>query len=184
MSLLEKLESMKTDLLNEKDLIDAQIAHVEGMVFDLESEKKASYELGFEEGLKQSGQAGGSDKIYSDEEMNAEIKPRDEKIAALEAKVVELEGRVDTTPFAQSDIDSAVVAAVEAASAPLKAQIANLSMSVQEREQMEETLAKQASDLSLAISGLTKPEVVTPVEPQPEVPVEPQPEPEVPAQEA
>lgn len=76
----------------------------------------------------------------------------------------------DVTPFAQEDIDKAVFAAVE----PLKAQIASLSATAEEREKLEETIAVQMAELASKISALTVLAPVAPVEesaPAPEQPV-------------
>ena len=83
MGVFEQVEALK--------LQAEQVAQgVAGVKLSIEEFGKAQYDLGFEEGLKQAGQAGGSDKLYSDAELNAELAPLKAKIAELEVKEQQL----------------------------------------------------------------------------------------------
>lgn len=67
-----------------KEELKGKLVALDQILVDHEIELKAAKDAGFEEGLAQAEQAGGSDKIYSDAEMNAERAPLLEKIAGLE----------------------------------------------------------------------------------------------------
>jgi len=83
MASVEKIEALKAGLDELKPIV--------------EDEKKVEFDKGFDEGVKQNVAPG--DKIYSQEEMNAELAPRDAKIAELTAQV---------------EADAAMIAALEA----------------------------------------------------------------------
>lgn len=72
--------------------IHSKVEAMDAMLLAYEADLKIAEAKGFEAGLAQAGQAGGSDKIYSDAELNAELAPLKEKVTALEQKlgVVEL----------------------------------------------------------------------------------------------
>lgn len=112
---LSRIEVVKSDVL-------ARISAVETLMTEAETEKKEAFEQGYQEALVAAGQANGTDKIYSDAEMEAELAPLKAKIAELEAlvaekdaKIAELQALVDAQP-AQVD------AAVESMKAELLAQ--------------------------------------------------------------
>ncbi len=88
----------------EAKLIEAQadVAIADELSVAVETEVKAANEAGFEEGLAQANQAGGSDKLYSDAEMNqiiADTKaPFEAKIAELEVEIAGLKAGIDAVP--------------------------------------------------------------------------------------
>jgi hypothetical protein len=61
------------------------------------------------------------------------------------------EAPVDTTPFAQADVD----AAVEAATAPLRQTIADMNLAQDQKDALEEGIADQLAALQESIRGLT-----------------------------
>jgi flagellar biosynthesis/type III secretory pathway protein FliH len=91
------------------------------LVSTIAEETAAANEAGFEEGLKQAGQAGGVDKLYSDAEMNqflSEAKaPLEAQIASLQASIEELNVQIAAQAEAAA---SQAAAAVEAFKAELK----------------------------------------------------------------
>lgn len=93
MGYLEKAEVLKSgfkEQLDKAEAVNAQlksnIEFVDLLVTDVGAELEAREEKGYEDGLAKAGQAGGTDKIYSDAEMNEFLAPLKEKIAALEAE--------------------------------------------------------------------------------------------------
>ena len=104
---LETIESKKAP-------VQAKIAELDQLAADVEAEKiafaeaegqkkydeghAAGVEVGFEQGLAQAGQAGGSDKIYSDAEYNEGVAlakaPLEAQIAELQASVASLNEQV------------------------------------------------------------------------------------------
>lgn len=95
---LSKVDTVKLELQD-------KIASVDLIPGEVETEKKASYDKGFEDGLAQAGQAGGPDKIFSNEEMEAELAPLRAEIADLKAAAevattekAELQAKVDEIP--------------------------------------------------------------------------------------
>lgn len=67
-----------------KDAVDAVVVEHELV---LAEEVKRAEEKGFDEGLKQAGQLGGSDKIYSDAEVQVFLKEKQDEIDALKAQM-------------------------------------------------------------------------------------------------
>lgn len=82
---LSKVDTVKLELQD-------KIASVDLIPVEVETEKKASYDKGFEDGLAQAGQASGPDKIFSNEEMEAELTPLRQRIGELQLVVTTLEG--------------------------------------------------------------------------------------------
>jgi uncharacterized protein YaiI (UPF0178 family) len=107
-----KVLDLATELkAKEQEEIDAAVAKqskIDEMVAASDAEVAASYE----EGLAKGGVVNGDGKIFSNEEMNAEILPREEKIAALQSQL-------DAVP---ASIEQAKADAVAAKLAELKAQ--------------------------------------------------------------
>lgn len=109
MGVLEQVEALK--------LQAEQVAQgVSAMKLSIEEFGKAQFDLGFEEGLKQAGQAGGSDKLYSDAELNAELQPLKDKIAALEVREQELLAKV-------AEVESSVPGKIAEALVAFKAEL-------------------------------------------------------------
>lgn len=113
----------------EKTAVQSELDQIATVEADGVAELQAKYDAGFEDALKQAGQAGGSDKLYSDEELNAEIAlrtgPLNDQINSLTNEVASLTGsnaalqsQVDGI---QAQIDGAVVAAVSAVKADMLA---------------------------------------------------------------
>lgn len=94
----------------------AKVQLADELAVVIQAEVKAANELGFEEGLAQAGQAGGSDKIYSDAEVNKFIA---DAIAPFEAKVAELKAEI----IALNAEAGKVPALIEAAKAEFKAEL-------------------------------------------------------------
>jgi len=127
---LAKMETVRADLSAKIALCDAAIA-------DLETEKKSEYDRGFNDGLLQAGQAGGSDKIYSDAELEAELAPLREQIVALtsqvtafeaqvkdlEATIVELQSKVPSVDQPAVDLEAVKKQAADEAVAAFKAML-------------------------------------------------------------
>lgn len=99
------------------DAVDAaqqDLKLVQQLKSDVEAAKVAYGAEQFDEGVKQNGTPG--DKIFSLEEMNAELKPLQDKIVALEASVASLEQAAQAHP-------TAIAEAVEAKQAEMLADI-------------------------------------------------------------
>ena len=81
--------SVKEFLLAEKAKLDqlgeVYVAQAEA----LDAELKAERDAGFDEGVAQSGTPG--DKIYTEADLQAELTPLKDKIAALDQKMLDLE---------------------------------------------------------------------------------------------
>lgn len=124
---VEKATKVVTEIESAETDVEAMLAKAAS---DKEVARQEGHEAGFEEGLKQAGQAGGSDKLYSDAEMNAErelvkettAKPLNEKIDALSKENDDLKSKISDMEAASTKSEAEMNAAVEAARAELKAQ--------------------------------------------------------------
>lgn len=179
-SQLAQVEAMQSDVKSEIDQIDQ-------LTTAITDEKKAEHEAGFQEGLNQSTAPG--DKVYSDEEMEAELKPLREKITALEGqaeeqatKVAALEEKVAAAETAAQNATSAMETAIvdkKAAQDELAAIKADMQAKVNEvfGAKMNEVLAKldeieskEEGDVEhIKAAKASFAELVPPVVPQPEV---------------
>ena len=111
MSALEKVAEMKAvaelEVQKFSDLAEAIVAG-----------EKAAHDAGFDEGIASAGTVNQGDKIYSEEELQAELTPLKEKIAVVEGKVEELKL---AAAQAAVDAEAAQIAAVEAKQAEMVA---------------------------------------------------------------
>lgn len=89
MAVKEQIAILKQNIMDDMAELQQELKVVEQMETDYDAELNAEYVRGFDEGVKQVTTPG--DKIYSEEELQAELKPLNEKLAVLESKVAELE---------------------------------------------------------------------------------------------
>lgn len=113
MAVIDKITQIKSNLLTEISEIQDELKLVEEMESELAAELLAAEEKGFEAGLAQSGQANGSDKLYSDAELNAELQPLRDQIQAL----------TDSAALAAEALPGQLQAASEQAVASFKAEL-------------------------------------------------------------
>lgn len=114
----ELMGAFKADFQAEVDAAQAKVVRIDELSAAVAAEIVTANKAGFEEGLNQANQAGGSDKIYSDAEMNQIIA---EETAPLKAKIAELEVAVANL---QAAIEPAKAEAVAAFKAELAAKYA------------------------------------------------------------
>jgi hypothetical protein len=98
------------------EIIEAIKAQADALIPAIVDEKKVEFDKGFDEGVAQGTVPG--DKIYSQEEMDAELKPRDAKIVELGEQAVALQAALDG---AKAELALAGPAAVAAFKVELKA---------------------------------------------------------------
>lgn len=131
----EIVDTLKAGLKVELANVDVVKAELEGKMASLdlivsktEALAKAAFDKGFDEGLTQAGAANGADKIFSNEEMEAELKPLKEEIKTLKAAVeetilekAELTAKVDEIPAlvagAKTEVKSEILALYKEAQA-------------------------------------------------------------------
>ncbi len=114
MAVKETIAQLKQGVLDEMSKLQAELALVEGLEVAYDAELLVEYNKGFDAGVLQSGQAGGADKIFSLDELNAELAPLQAQIVSLEAGVASLQAIVNSVP-------QQIVEAVAAYKAELKA---------------------------------------------------------------
>lgn len=99
MAVVEVIAQIKQGVLDEISALQNDLALVEKLEVDYAEELRLEFDKGFDAGVLQSGSASAAtDKIFSLEEMNAELAPRDAKIAELEATVASMQGQVSSIP--------------------------------------------------------------------------------------
>ena len=113
MSVKDTIAILKQNILDEKAELDQDLAVVEQMETEYDVELKAEFDKGFDEGVKQNTSPG--EKIYSEEELQAELQPLKDKIAELEGKVAQAEAELP------GKLEQAAKLAVDAFKAELKA---------------------------------------------------------------
>lgn len=107
MSIIDRIAELKAEAEVEVQKF-ANLA--EAAVVELKAERDA----GFDEGIASAGTVNQGDKIYSEEELQAELAPLKEKQAVLEAKVVALEEAAAAAAIAAQEALEAAVAAKQA----------------------------------------------------------------------
>lgn len=80
-------------VLEMKAVAEVEVAKYAGVLTAIDEDLLASFNKGFDEGVLQNTQPG--DKIYSEEELQAEIVPLQAKIAELELAVAGLPAQVE-----------------------------------------------------------------------------------------
>lgn len=98
MAVKDTIAQLKQAVLDEMSKLQAELAVVEGLELAYDAELLVEFNKGFDAGVLQSDSAGGSDKIFSLIELNAELAPLQAKIVELEAAVSSLQAVVNSVP--------------------------------------------------------------------------------------
>jgi hypothetical protein len=137
--------------MEKAEFIEAKVAEVQlAMVESIRQGLSDAFDAGVAAGSVVEG-------TFTQEQVDAAVlaavAAADQRIAELEAKVAELEGRVDVTPFAQADVDQAV----ESATAALKVTIADLEtqLSQKDADALEEAIADELAALAQKLRDRT-----------------------------
>lgn len=108
LSALEMVAEMKA-------VAEAEVAKFNELGQAIVTGEKAAHDAGFDEGVLQNTSPG--DKIYSEEELQAELAPLKESIAALEQKIADI-----------GDVDAKIAEAVKAEKLAIAAKIRDASV--------------------------------------------------------
>ena len=107
MKALETVAAMKAEH-------EAKVAAFDSLSQDIQTDLKESRDLGFDEGIASAGTVNQGDKIYSEEELQAELTP-------LKAQIQSLQASVDAMP-------AQIEAAVKAKGLEIAAKIRNVQV--------------------------------------------------------
>lgn len=111
--LKDNLALLKQGALDEMSEAQAKVALVETMEGELADELKAAQDEGYQMALNDQ-QIPADQKIYSEQDLQNEIGPREAKISDLSAKVAELEAQVNSIPTQVSEAVAAFKAELKA----------------------------------------------------------------------
>lgn len=87
MKVMDAVAQLKQGILDQMAAVQQDLTLVEGIETSYADEIKAATDAGFDDGVKSAGNVNAGDKLYSEEELQAELAPLNSKIADLQASV-------------------------------------------------------------------------------------------------